>query len=730
MTKNAGKKGEYARRQSRRADLALPALFGLSLLVNPYAALSSQTYENATFVNHAGSQDVKSPFVFSTSKEIIFVAEDLDIPAGLIPLGKGYEVHRISSDEDGIEQIARVLKGRSGIGALHILSHGRAGQLDLGNLPLTRQTMDGHYADLLKTIGGALAEHGDILIYGCDFAAGDEGKEALAQLGRLTSADVAASNNTTGHKDFGGDWTLEAEFGRVSTAHLQLSDYPNKLWTGEVFGGGFFGDDGVPSGAVAPHLQFGLPGTAITVGDLSGPNVFAGFFGSVTYVGVRNVTATSEAQALANGDYISTTWVIPSHTGYGISRGLHSRLNQNSSSAQTAIYVYDPVAGTNTPITAGGNLDGGGTITLPLINKLQLEAGRTYEIRYYFWNCNASAAGGSNECYFDNPRYFIERNEAHTAFDDGFSGLAGQTLNGDLYIDNGSGADSDPENDIFTITQINGAAITEGAPIALANGTLTITDEDAGAFSFVPNAGFSGTQNFTYTTRDQGAHSSTATVQLTYSTAIAADADSVSTASGPSGQSNALDVIDGDTLNGAQAAIGDLIPSVLTPATPVNPGDPVPVLNLATGFVDIPANTPAGTYTITYQICASADPTACASNVATIEVLPTNDLAITKTNTPGVNGEVDQAGDAVTSGSIITYTLIATNNGPDSSTGAVVSDTPVSGLTCPATNAVTIAGSGVPPGSFTIADLTGPGITLGTLANGDSTTLSFSCQVD
>jgi hypothetical protein len=63
-------------------------------------------------------------------------------------------------------------------------------------------------------------------------------------------------------------------------------------------------------------------------------------------------------------------------------------------------------------------------------------------------------------------------------------------------------------------------------------------------------------------------------------------------------------------------------------------------------------------------------------------------------------------------------------------TGGIVKDTPVSGLTCATTNPVTITGQGVPSGSFTVAELTGSGIVLGTLAAGQSTTLTYSCLVN
>jgi len=143
-----------------------------------------------------------------------------------------------------------------------------------------------------------------------------------------------------------------------------------------------------------------------------------------------------------------------------------------------------------------------------------------------------------------------------------------------------------------------------------------------------------------------------------------------------------------------------------------------------------------GDETITNNTTAATSPTLNDTSSAgddlteAVVIAPSVDLVITKTNTPGVNGEVDQASDTLTSGATTTYTLTVTNNGPDSVTGAVVTDTPTAGLTCPGTNPVAISGDGVPSGSFTVADITGAGITLDTLDDGQSTTLSFSCQVN
>lgn len=147
------------------------------------------------------------------------------------------------------------------------------------------------------------------------------------------------------------------------------------------------------------------------------------------------------------------------------------------------------------------------------------------------------------------------------------------------------------------------------------------------------------------------------------------------------------------------------------------------------GTINVPSNATSGTYVLTYQICQTDDLTNCDTANATILIGPSTDLAITKTNTPGVNGNIDQIDDSVTVGDNVTYVLTVTNNGPDSVTGAVVTDTPGAGLSCPSANAVTITGDGVPAGSFDIGDLIGTGITLGTLADGQSATLSYSCTV-
>ncbi|MEZ5705919.1 MAG: DUF4347 domain-containing protein [Burkholderiaceae bacterium] len=154
------------------------------------------------------------------AREIVFVdavaadlAPTLDTPER--------EVVILDANRDGVEQIAQVLAGRSEITAVHIVSHGVEGQLMLGNTVLNAETMSGRYAATLGQIGAALSDDADILIYGCNFGEGEDGLGAASLLAQFTGADVAASNDTTGHESRGGDWDLEVQVGDVSTEALR-----------------------------------------------------------------------------------------------------------------------------------------------------------------------------------------------------------------------------------------------------------------------------------------------------------------------------------------------------------------------------------------------------------------------------------------------------------------------------------------------------------------------------
>lgn len=106
---------------------------------------------------------------------------------------------------------------------------------------------------------------------------------------------------------------------------------------------------------------------------------------------------------------------------------------------------------------------------------------------------------------------------------------------------------------------------------------------------------------------------------------------------------------------------------------------------------------------------------------------PLADLTITKTNTPA-SGPNDQANDTLTRGATTVYSIAVSNNGPDTVTGAVLSDPAAnrSGLTC--TAPPSCSGAACPP-SLTLAQLES-GVALGALANGASVVVTLTCTVD
>ncbi|HAY80947.1 MAG TPA: hypothetical protein DCY79_14165, partial [Planctomycetaceae bacterium] len=119
-------------------------------------------------------------------------------------------------EQDGVRQIADVVRHREGIAALHIVSHGQAGLLQLGTSQLSNESLS-EYSDALREIGDSLASDADLLIYGCNVAEGERGASFLGLLSRALDADVAASTDTTGSAVLGGDWDLETNVGAIDT---------------------------------------------------------------------------------------------------------------------------------------------------------------------------------------------------------------------------------------------------------------------------------------------------------------------------------------------------------------------------------------------------------------------------------------------------------------------------------------------------------------------------------
>ena len=104
------------------------------------------------------------------------------------------------------------------------------------------------------------------------------------------------------------------------------------------------------------------------------------------------------------------------------------------------------------------------------------------------------------------------------------------------------------------------------------------------------------------------------------------------------------------------------------------------------------------------------------------------DVSITKTNTPGVNGNVDQASDTVVRGAT-SYTLTVRNTGPSAANGTIVRDPATPSLSCSSATCGNAQGGAVCP-AVTVAALQLPaGVTIATLPANSSLEITLTCTV-
>ena len=102
------------------------------------------------------------PATTTPSKQIAFVDTRVaDYQTLLNGLGADTEVILIDGG-NGLQQMADALAGRSGIDAIHVLSHGNVGAVTLGTLNLDHSAVLKRSGDL-ASLGRALTADGDLL---------------------------------------------------------------------------------------------------------------------------------------------------------------------------------------------------------------------------------------------------------------------------------------------------------------------------------------------------------------------------------------------------------------------------------------------------------------------------------------------------------------------------------------------------------------------------------------
>jgi len=273
----------------------------------------------------------------STSQQIVFIDAAVSNADSLLAnIDPSFQVIRLTADSSALSQMASALQGQTGIEAIHLISHGSAGELDLASGALDIASLsEAANVSALQTIQSSLSANADFLIYGCDVAAGTTGQAFINALATATGADVAASTDTTGALALGGNWVLESQTGAIEATSIAATDYA-----------------GVLAGSYAPYISgkdtasMSEDGTislsGFTIGDLDG--------GSLT---VR-VSAASGTLNLG-----TTTGLTGTTSGASITfSGAISSLNTAINTLQ-----YSPTANFNgnVPLTLDVSDDSGAT---------------------------------------------------------------------------------------------------------------------------------------------------------------------------------------------------------------------------------------------------------------------------------------------------------------------------------------------------------------------------------
>jgi glucose/arabinose dehydrogenase len=149
---------------------------------------------------------------------LVFISPDTpDLDIVLAGLEAGHQWILIDPARDGLEQIGEQLASRRNVASVHLIAHASEGELLLAGQPINSAALD-RYHGQLQGWSQSLAPGADILLYGCNLAAGSEGQRFVQRLAEITGADVAASTDRTGDRAQGGDWDLEFTTGLVQAS--------------------------------------------------------------------------------------------------------------------------------------------------------------------------------------------------------------------------------------------------------------------------------------------------------------------------------------------------------------------------------------------------------------------------------------------------------------------------------------------------------------------------------
>ncbi|MBO5668543.1 MAG: DUF4347 domain-containing protein [Lentisphaeria bacterium] len=162
----------------------------------------------------------------TTGKELVVINSSVTDKAAIIDALHSGQEYLILSERNGLAELNAFLDQSGTVySAIHLVTHGNDGYISVNGQIIDSGSFD---AQAWQEIGEHLTEDGDILLYGCNTAAGTEGRELIGMIADASGADVAASTDTTG---ISGNWDLEYSAGVVETGEIEADDFTGNLTT-------------------------------------------------------------------------------------------------------------------------------------------------------------------------------------------------------------------------------------------------------------------------------------------------------------------------------------------------------------------------------------------------------------------------------------------------------------------------------------------------------------------
>ncbi|MEX0270185.1 DUF4347 domain-containing protein [Leptolyngbyaceae cyanobacterium UHCC 1019] len=351
--------------------------------------------------------------------------------------------------------------------------------------------------------------------------------------GAIGNVGTTAINNSTVSGNSGGTngGAVANESGTLTLSNSLLTNNSSSSSGGGIINGGrvnvinstLFGNSSGSGGGIFNRGRVDVFNSTISGNTATNSNAsFGGGGGIFNFSGTLNLSNSIVAGNIAPiGSEIRSDFSVTSD-GYNL-------LGDSNKTTAQALVNFTPLASdilatsdSLTPAALASILgplatNGGATQTLALVagslainagSNALIPAGVTTDQRGFVRIIGGTVDIGAFEFGSSLP------NTPPIATNDSFTTNEDTTLTGNVITNTTpNGADSDPDNNPFTVATVNGSAANVGTAIFLTNGILTLNAN--GNFTYTPTANANGSDSFTYTLSDGTFASNTATVGLT-----------------------------------------------------------------------------------------------------------------------------------------------------------------------------------------------------------------------